>query len=83
MTAELETARAFVLREFLAGESADELLDSTPLISGGIIDSIGTLKLVAFLEDTFEIKVEAHEMEESNLGTLASIVAFVRKKKLT
>ena len=81
MTAELEAVKTYVLREFLAGESSDELTETTPLISGGIIDSIGTLKLVAFLEETFDVDVEAHEMDETNLGTLGSIVSFIQQKK--
>lgn len=75
-----ETVKQFVLSEFLPGESPDELTGSTPLIKGGILDSISTLRLVAFLEETFSIQVEAHEMQEDNLGTLAAITAFVNEK---
>ena len=46
-----QTVRKFILSEFLPGEDPNELADSTPLISGGILDSIATLKLVAFLEE--------------------------------
>jgi len=41
------------LSAFLPGESPDELNDETPLITGGILDSISTLKLVVFLEEQF------------------------------
>ena len=40
--------KGFILKEFLPGESPEQLTDSTPLITGGILDSIATLKLVAF-----------------------------------
>ena len=51
----------FILREFLAGEDPEELTPETPLITGGILDSISTLKVVTFLEDHFRITIEAHE----------------------
>ena len=50
----------YILREFLPGEDADELTGDTPLISGGVLDSISTLKLVSFIEDHFNVTVEAH-----------------------
>ena len=45
--------RDYILREFLPGEEPGELTDRTPLITGGILDSISTLKLVVFLEEQF------------------------------
>lgn len=79
---EVKTAvHAFIMSEFLIGESPDTLTDSTKLISSGIVDSLATLRLVAFLEETFGIKVEAHEMGPENLDTLITIEAFVSSKK--
>ena len=38
----------FIMNEFLPGEDPNELTDSTPLISGGILDSLGDIaRLVA------------------------------------
>src|SRR5690349_16940394 len=51
----------FILQEFLPGEDPEELTPSTPLITGGILDSISTLKLVVFLEEHFGISIEAFE----------------------
>ena len=39
-----QTVKAYILKEFLPGENPAELVDSTPLITGGILDSIATLK---------------------------------------
>jgi acyl carrier protein len=72
--------KTFLLDTFLPGENPDELTDQTPLISGGILDSIATLKLVMFLEERFGISLEAHEADREHLDTLADITALVRKK---
>lgn len=71
----------FILREFLPGESPEELTDETPLITGGILDSISTLKLVSFLEDNFEITVEAHEAGVENLDSVGLITRLIHEKK--
>lgn len=71
----------FILREFLPGENPDELKDSTPLITGGILDSIATIKLVLFLETEFGVTIQAHETDPEYLDTITSIAALVSSKK--
>src|SRR5579885_3576938 len=71
----------FLLREFLPGEDPAELTDRTPLISGGILDSIGTLKLVAFLEDRFGVTIAAHEAGIDRLDAVADIAQLVARKR--
>ena len=75
-----EKVREFILEEFLPGEDPNELKSDTPLMTGGILDSIATLKLVAFLEESFEIRLEAHETDSENLDTLEVIETLVESK---
>jgi len=63
-----------ILDHFLPGEDPAELSDQTPLITGGILDSIRTLKLVVFLEDRFGVTVEAHEAGVENLDGLDRVL---------
>jgi len=71
----------YILAEFLPGEQPELLTDSTPLVTGGILDSIATMKLAGFLEDEFHIKLEAYEMSVDHLNTLTEIVQLVRAKQ--
>ena len=71
----------YILREFLPGESPEALNDSTPLISGGILDSIATLKLVSFLEESFGIALEAHDVDADHLDTIEKIADLVKARK--
>ena len=73
--------KEFIMNEFLAGEDPNQLTESTPLISGGILDSLATLKVVAFLEEYFGIKVEPHETDEDNFGTISDIEKLVQSKQ--
>jgi len=75
-----DTIKGFILREFLAGEDPDALELDTPLMSSGILDSLATLKLIAFLEEEFSIQVQAHEADEDNFDTLELISALVESK---
>lgn len=72
-----DALKEFILMEFLPGEPAENLDESTPLISGAIVDSIGIMKLVLFIDEKFGIEIEPHEMGEEFLGTIAGIVNVV------
>ena len=76
-----DTVKSFILSEFLPDESPDALEDSTPLITTGILDSIATLQLVAFLEKQFGIQIQAHEASVDHLNTLSDITRLVASKK--
>jgi len=76
-----QALRDYVLQEFLPGEDPGELTDDTPLITGGILDSISTLRLVNFLEDRFRITIEAHEAGVEHLDSIGQIAALIASKK--
>lgn len=76
-----EKVKTFVLREFLDGEDPSALGPTTKLFTTGILDSIATLKLVAFLEKEFAITIEAHEADAQNLDTLDDIARLVTSKR--
>jgi acyl carrier protein len=71
---------AYILREFLPGEDSCALTEQTPLITGGILDSITTLKLVNFLETRFGVLVEAHETGVDCLDTIGQIARLIGRK---
>jgi acyl carrier protein len=80
-TAEIrEALRAYILPEFLPGEDPADLKDDTPLITGGILDSIATLKLVSFVEEKYGIEVAAHEADVEHLNTISDISELVLSK---
>lgn len=76
-----ETVREYIVKEFLPGEPIEKVTDDLPLMSSRLLDSLATLKLVAFLEEHFEIELEAHEVGEDNLDTVAMIGSFVEGRK--
>lgn len=77
-----QAVKAFILSEFLPGEDPDELKDDTPLITGGVLDSIATLKLVLFIEERFGVTFEPHEVDPEHMDTTTAIVKLVCSKQL-
>ena len=75
------TVKSYILDEFLPGEDPSELTLETPLITGGILDSIATVKLVLFMEERWKISLAAHEASPENLDTIALIADLVRAKQ--
>lgn len=76
-----QAIKDYILTEFLPGEDPNALSDSTPLVTSGVLDSMATLKMVSFLEDTYGVTFEAHELDVEHLDTIATVAALVREKK--
>lgn len=76
-----ECVKEHILSEHLRGEDPDELMETTPLVSSAILDSMAVLKLVLFLESEFSISVDPEETTEDHLDTIERIARFVRSKK--
>lgn len=73
--------KTYILDEFLPGEDPANLTEDTPLVTGGILDSLATLKLVSFLEQEFDIRIASHETGQKYLNTLEAIAGLVRSKQ--
>ncbi len=74
-----EQTRAFIL-EYAAGRGVTELKDDEPLLKSNIIDSLGSFRLIAFLEETFPLTIEDTDMVPENFQTLNDIESFVAGK---
>lgn len=75
-----ETITKFVNEQFLKGNKAITLTDDSSFIDEGIIDSLGVLELVSFIEESFGFRVEDEEMVPDNLDSINKIVAYVSLK---
>ncbi|MFI9642513.1 acyl carrier protein [Micromonospora sp. NPDC051925] len=73
----VDTIKQFVIEEFLPDVPADELDPTEDLLADGVIDSLGLLKLIAWLEDRFELAVDDVALDPDNFRSIAAIDAFV------
>lgn len=72
--------RNYVLEEFAKTKGVNEITDSEVLTKNGIIDSMGIFRLVAFLEETFKIRVGDEEITHDNLESIDAIERLVIAK---
>jgi acyl carrier protein len=49
-------------------------------LQNGVLDSSGVLELVAFLEQSYKIKVNDHELTAMNLDSIQNVAAYVGRK---
>jgi len=86
MKAETKVIEDLIIRFILATypRAHQKGLDSnTLLLENGVVDSIGVLELVGFLETEFGVAVADEDLNADNFRTVAQIGAFVQAKQGT
>jgi acyl carrier protein len=71
--------RSFIVKKFPASRKK-VLDDKLPLLESGIIDSLGVLDVVTFLEREFMIEVSDDELTPDNFANIRSLASFVEVK---
>ncbi len=72
--------QSFIVQTFPAAKKR-LVSEDAPLLESGVIDSLGVLDVVAFLEQSFMIKVSDDELSPENFASVASLATFVEKKQ--
>lgn len=75
-----EALRAYIQIQFPAATNMD-LSDNLSLLDSGIVDSMGILDLVAFIEQNYGIAVLDEELVQENFDSISALHAFVGRKK--
>jgi acyl carrier protein len=75
-----------LIEEYITNEAAPnpDLLPigrDTKLIESGILDSLSILKLVAFLEERFDVKVAPEDIVQENFETIGAISRYISERK--
>ena len=72
--------RDFIAANLLYSKDGFTYADDASLLREGIIDSLGVVELVEFLQTRFGVKVEQKEVRPDNFDSVAKLAAFVRRK---
>jgi acyl carrier protein len=70
--------RTFILKQFPAAQRA--LGDNESLVESGIIDSMGVLELVTFIESQFDLELSDDDVVSDNFDSVATISTFIEEK---
>lgn len=75
--------RNFIVTEMLQRSLERELSDDDQLVESGIIDSMGVMTLLGFLEEKFNIQIPGEELMPENFATVNTIAALVERQRAT
>jgi acyl carrier protein len=73
----IEQIRKFLVVHF---PLARHIKVNDPLLENGMVDSLGILEIVAFLESEFHLTVADDELVPENFHSIATLAALVQSK---
>ena len=74
-----KVVRDYVVREYLEEGDEREITETTPLISGGIVDSFSMVSLKRFLEKKYQIQIPDVDATPDAFDTVQRIVTLVHR----
>ena len=69
--------RSFLVQQFPATKNVG---NDESLLNNGLIDSLGILEVVAFIEKEFGVAVSDEDLLPENFGSIGSLSNFVQQK---
>ncbi|QDT35922.1 acyl carrier protein [Stratiformator vulcanicus] len=76
-----ESIRAFVYEQFPLARQ-QQLSDDASLLQNGLIDSLGTLDVVAYIETEFDLILDDEDLVSDNFESIDKLVEFVISKRV-
>jgi acyl carrier protein len=81
-TGEVATrVRGYITENFLYMRPGFTVGDDDSLLGNGIIDSMGVIEVITFIQQEFSITIDDDDITEDNLGTLSAIARYVVAKR--
>ena len=69
----------YIQENLLGGKGAIELLPEDDLLGSGLLDSMGVMRLVVFVEQTFNIKIPPEDIVIENFMDVKAITNYVNR----
>jgi acyl carrier protein len=69
--------RQYIVENFLYMQQERPFSDDDSFLRFGIIDSLGILEIVAFVEEEWSVDVELPGITEANFGSISAIARYV------
>jgi acyl carrier protein len=78
---EREALRKLILEDYLFTDDESALSDEMSFLNEGILDSMGILEIIMFLEEQFQIAVDEVEMIPENLDSIENLLGYIGRKR--
>ena len=73
----------FIMTDLARGKVTGDLSSSYDLIESEILDSLGIMKLILFLENNYAVKISDEDLTLENFSSIVSINSLIEKKKIS
>lgn len=73
--------RRLILEDYLFTDDDKALTDDMSFLEEGILDSMGILEIIMFLEEQFGVTVAEDEMVPDNLDSIDNLLAYLERKR--
>jgi len=70
----------FIIQELHGGAEDLEIMAEDDLLGSGLVESMSMMRLIQFIEETYDLKVAPQEMTIENFMTVEAIVTYVESK---
>lgn len=77
----LDNLRRFIQENFLYMKPGLQVTDDDSLLKRGVVDSMGVLEVLTYLDETFGVTPANDEVTEANLGSLKAMARFVAARR--
>ena len=74
------TIKQFIIDEFIPDTESKDISNDLDLLTNGVLDSLAVLRLVAFIEDQFDLALNPDEIDPDNFRTLSDMAKLVDAK---
>lgn len=72
--------KQFIVSELVVDSALTDLNETESLIDNGVLDSMGMIKVLTFIEDEFSIKVADDELVPENFESVYAISNLIYEK---
>lgn len=76
-----ERIREFIVTELMHEDGAVALADDESLLERGVLDSLGLLQVLAFLEQEYGFTVQDPDIIPENFESISAIATYVDRRR--
>jgi len=73
--------QAYIAKNLLFSDNGFAYDDDDSFLEEGIVDSLGIMEMVMFVEETFSVTVEDHEITPENFDSVNKLAQYIQSKQ--
>ena len=77
-----QTIIKYIIENLHGGRKDLEIEAQDDLLGGGLIESMGMMRLIQFIETEYELKIPPQDMTIENFMTVSAMVDYIQRVKV-